>query len=193
MREIERGVCQNCGLDGAKLVSALRAVRTDGDDGGEAMRERWRILGAHSPSFVSRGFRALGERLVRQPIEGNAWEADHIVPVFLGGGCCGLENVRTLCVCCHKLVTKKQAAHRVEQRRTAHPLPYTPSVPKPKATRSKGPRGRRRTIKPKYLSDSSEDDEDARKADVRAAREAPRQRKKRRSEYLSDDSDDDST
>jgi hypothetical protein len=30
------------------------------------------------------------------------WEADHIVPVFQGGGVCGLENYRTLCLLCHK-------------------------------------------------------------------------------------------
>ncbi len=29
------------------------------------------------------------------------WEADHIVPVKDGGGCCGLENYRTLCRKCH--------------------------------------------------------------------------------------------
>jgi hypothetical protein len=30
------------------------------------------------------------------------WEADHIIPVSQGGGCCGLENYRTLCLRCHK-------------------------------------------------------------------------------------------
>lgn len=30
------------------------------------------------------------------------WEADHIIPVSSGGGCCGLENYRTLCLRCHK-------------------------------------------------------------------------------------------
>ncbi len=29
------------------------------------------------------------------------WEADHIVPVFLGGGGCSLENFQTLCEDCH--------------------------------------------------------------------------------------------
>jgi hypothetical protein len=26
------------------------------------------------------------EKLVKEPIEGNAWHADHIVPVYKGGG-----------------------------------------------------------------------------------------------------------
>lgn len=29
------------------------------------------------------------------------WEADHIIPVSKGGGCCGLDNLRTLCRKCH--------------------------------------------------------------------------------------------
>jgi len=30
------------------------------------------------------------------------WEADHKIPVFKGGGLCGLENFQTLCKECHK-------------------------------------------------------------------------------------------
>lgn len=33
------------------------------------------------------------------------WEADHILPVFKGGGACGLDNFQTLCVKCHKIKT----------------------------------------------------------------------------------------
>lgn len=43
------------------------------------------------------------------------WEADHIVPVIEGGGECGLENYRTLCVRCHKQVTRELRA-RMKQR-----------------------------------------------------------------------------
>lgn len=34
------------------------------------------------------------------------WEADHIVPL-VEGGCHTPENVRTLCIACHKSVTKE--------------------------------------------------------------------------------------
>ena len=37
---------------------------------------------------------------------GGLWDADHIVPVKEGGGQCGLDNLRTLCIKCHKQVTK---------------------------------------------------------------------------------------
>ena len=30
------------------------------------------------------------------------WQADHIIPVFLGGSACGLDNFQTLCEDCHK-------------------------------------------------------------------------------------------
>lgn len=34
------------------------------------------------------------------------WHADHIIAVKDGGGECGLDNIRTLCIKCHKTVTK---------------------------------------------------------------------------------------
>lgn len=33
------------------------------------------------------------------------WEADHVVPVSEGGGCCGLDGMRTLCRACHNSET----------------------------------------------------------------------------------------
>lgn len=30
------------------------------------------------------------------------WQADHIIPVFKGGGGCSLDNFQTLCLSCHK-------------------------------------------------------------------------------------------
>ena len=47
------------------------------------------------------------------------WEADHIVPVIEGGGGCGPEGYRTLCVPCHKAETAKLAARRAQKRRLA--------------------------------------------------------------------------
>jgi 5-methylcytosine-specific restriction endonuclease McrA len=51
------------------------------------------------------------------------WEADHVVPVVEGGGGCRLENLRTLCVPCHKRVTRALAARRAEARRQVKQLP----------------------------------------------------------------------
>ena len=41
---------------------------------------------------------------------GGLWDADHIVQVMDGGGECGLENIRTLCIRCHKLITASSRA-----------------------------------------------------------------------------------
>lgn len=38
---------------------------------------------------------------------GDWWDADHITPVIEGGGECGLDNYRTLCLPCHREVTKE--------------------------------------------------------------------------------------
>ena len=65
---------------------------------------------------MERGYKALLDRLVRAAVAGNAWNADHIVPVFRGGGACGLENLRTLCTPCHADVTKQQAKERAAER-----------------------------------------------------------------------------
>jgi 5-methylcytosine-specific restriction endonuclease McrA len=40
------------------------------------------------------------------------WEADHIVPVVEGGGECGIDNLRTVCLHCHKAATRALAAKR---------------------------------------------------------------------------------
>ena len=42
-------------------------------------------------------------KLVRQVQQGNAWQADHIVPVYMGGGLCDIDNLRTLCTLCHQV------------------------------------------------------------------------------------------
>lgn len=40
------------------------------------------------------------------------WDADHIVPVWKGGGLCGLDGYQTLCKVCHALKTAADAAER---------------------------------------------------------------------------------
>ena len=54
---------------------------------------------------------------------GHLWQADHIVPVIEGGGLCGLDGYRTLCVPCHKRVTAEL------RRRLAKPKPLRPALP----------------------------------------------------------------
>lgn len=46
------------------------------------------------------------------------WHMDHIIPVVEGGGCCGLDNLRTLCLWCHKEETADLASRRALKART---------------------------------------------------------------------------
>lgn len=99
--QMEHGVCSNCHLDCHKLVKHIRPLTLD-------MRRDY--IEKVAPNLASR--KKLLDKIVNNPTEGNAWHADHIVPVYRGGGECRLENMRTLCVACHFDVTAEQRAER---------------------------------------------------------------------------------
>lgn len=44
------------------------------------------------------------------------WEIDHITGVWEGGGLCGLENLQTLCVDCHRQKTANDKLRQTKQR-----------------------------------------------------------------------------
>jgi len=46
------------------------------------------------------------------------WDADHIVPVVEGGGECDLENIRTLCLICHRRETRQLRERLVQARKS---------------------------------------------------------------------------
>lgn len=121
LRQLERGVCVLCGLDCVNLVRRLAAVHAPerGAARTEALAKRRALATRLAPAFAS--LRRPFDRLLASPLEGHAWHADHIVPVFRGGGLCSVGNMRTLCVPCHAAVTKEQAKERAEARRRARP------------------------------------------------------------------------
>jgi 5-methylcytosine-specific restriction protein A len=105
----DRGVCQICRLDTAKLkriVDALNRTvhRITGVTEEKKRRAEWRInrLRERFPWAFEKPsvYRRLSLRL-------HLWEMDHIVPVAEGGGSCGLENLRALCRACHLQVTRE--------------------------------------------------------------------------------------
>ena len=74
-------------------------------------------LAAHRLIARSRGARRAGlltlwglTSLERKTL----WDADHVIPVVEGGGECDLLNLRTLCIHCHRVVTR---ALRLRMRR----------------------------------------------------------------------------
>ncbi|PRW44334.1 DNA annealing helicase and endonuclease ZRANB3 [Chlorella sorokiniana] len=111
--KLERGICVSCRLDCHTLVKRLQAVEK-GSRGWEEQRRR--IIAARAPRFMARGYKAYLDALVRRAVEGNAWQADHILPVYKGGGLCDVDNLRTLCVACHADVTKAQTKERAATR-----------------------------------------------------------------------------
>ena len=78
----DRGVCALCATDTVAAQAALK--RSRGRVRAEAL-EMW-------------GLRSVGVRR-------SLWDADHVVPVAEGGGQCDLDNLRTLCLPCHREVT----------------------------------------------------------------------------------------
>lgn len=56
------------------------------------------------------------------------WDADHITPVIEGGGECGLDNYRTLCIPCHRKVTKELHGRLKQKRLDAKILPLLQSA-----------------------------------------------------------------
>jgi hypothetical protein len=87
---LEGGKCRLCGIDGHALFTRVLALEP---------AERLNAL-CNANWRLPKSAKAL-ERLLQNPREGDFWQADHITAVAEGGGSCGLENLRTLCVPCH--------------------------------------------------------------------------------------------
>ncbi|GLI59174.1 hypothetical protein VaNZ11_001003 [Volvox africanus] len=113
LARLEHGVCQMCGLDCTNLVRQLQTIRTTSRD---FLAKRRAVVERLAPRLTRHGYTALLERLLRTATEGFAWQADHITPVYAGGGLCDVDNMRTLCVACHLDVTKAQCKQRAAER-----------------------------------------------------------------------------
>jgi 5-methylcytosine-specific restriction enzyme A len=86
----DKGVCDICNTDTKKIAKQIRnAEPADAQE----LRKKW---GVHKK-----------RRLWKRKWGGGLWDADHIMRVTDGGGLCGLENMRTLCIPCHKKETAK--------------------------------------------------------------------------------------
>ena len=160
---LEKGVCQECGLDCEDLCRRLQVYHRKTVDSGnqaEVIERRTALLKLRAPIFFERGYKTVRDRLLHNPSAGNAWQADHILPVFRGGGMLGLQNLRTLCTICHLKVTKQQATWRKNKRKTLGLLSPTSRVGKaPKRPPRHGARGeKKKRTRPKYLSTQESDE-----------------------------------
>ena len=92
--ERDRGVCALCEIDTVRLRRKVMRMAF-----AARMRELKRLIDS---GVISRGRKSW-------------WEADHILPVREGGDS-NLENVRTLCIPCHRDVTRTLRARLMQSR-----------------------------------------------------------------------------
>jgi 5-methylcytosine-specific restriction protein A len=78
----DRGICQICRADTIAIYAALKRSRGTARAAGLSLYAMKSITSRRS-----------------------LWDADHLVPVAEGGGQCDLDNLRTLCLPCHRRVT----------------------------------------------------------------------------------------
>ena len=93
----DRGVCKLCRADTVAIYAALKRSR-----GSE-----------RSAGLSFYGMRSITSRRT-------LWDADHILAVAEGGGQCDLDNLRTLCVICHRQQTAT-LRQRLQAARTVLP------------------------------------------------------------------------
>lgn len=89
----DRGVCAVCQADTVAIYAALKRSRGAAREAGLSIY----------------GMKTIHARR-------SLWDADHILPVAEGGGQCDLDNLRTLCLPCHREAT---AELRLRLRRRA--------------------------------------------------------------------------
>lgn len=106
--ERDKGVCALCGVDTGKQAKELRA---------EFGVQHSRPAADREKAFYAR-LRALHISSSRwHETFGGLWDMDHTVPVIEGGGSCGLENLRTLCLRCHWQQTRTLGRRRSQRRK----------------------------------------------------------------------------
>eukprot|EP00930_Biecheleria_cincta_P023520 TRINITY_DN16982_c0_g1_i1.p1 TRINITY_DN16982_c0_g1~~TRINITY_DN16982_c0_g1_i1.p1 ORF type:complete len:1511 (-),score=233.62 TRINITY_DN16982_c0_g1_i1:373-4905(-) len=108
--ELERGICQSCGIDCHSVFQSLLTASPG--------PRRHACLSEVAPRIASNPILASRILEAQRVTEGLLWQADHIVPVWEGGGMCGVENLQSLCVACHAAKTSSEASQRANRRQT---------------------------------------------------------------------------
>lgn len=98
--ERDRGICALCGVDTLAAWISIKRAR-----------------GVHRVKLLQ-------EWGLKKMMRASLWDADHILPVVRGGGECDLENIRTLCLKCHREVTRELRRGLSEQVAKADHLPH---------------------------------------------------------------------
>jgi 5-methylcytosine-specific restriction endonuclease McrA len=83
----DRGRCAACSIDTVAAYNVLKRSRG----------------AARAAGLSLYGMKTITSRR-------SLWDADHILPVAEGGGQCDLDNLRTLCLLCHREATRELRA-----------------------------------------------------------------------------------
>ncbi len=86
----DKGICKLCNIDTKKIAKEVLSLE-----------------GEEKKKFLIENKILFKRKIWKKKHGGGLWDADHIKPVKEGGGQCGLENIRTLCIPCHKKITKE--------------------------------------------------------------------------------------
>ena len=126
--ERDRGVCSNCGINTEDLRKAFRWfndwLHKEDARAGNSLRG---VTFRTEPTLRSlMSAKGIPKHLA---LEDNFWQADHIIPLAEGGKLCDLDNLRTVCIPCHKKHTAALAARLAQQRRVAKATTLSQSQP----------------------------------------------------------------
>ncbi|KAH9599821.1 Helicase [Trypanosoma melophagium] len=112
VREADKGICSCCQVDCETLCSLVAVATT--------RKEREAVIDRMHPHM--RHYPNLFNRIVENPVPGNVWNADHILPVSQGGGEASMDNLQTLCVACHteKTISEAKMRHKYITKESHH-------------------------------------------------------------------------
>lgn len=97
----DKGVCALCGVDTWAINRRVKRIY-------ERSKGHWNndFTARKTRPFTYARIRRFARQTGYYP-NARPYEIDHIVPVCEGGGCCGLDNLRTVCFDCHRHETAK--------------------------------------------------------------------------------------
>lgn len=132
----DKGVCALCGIDTKESAELLDKIKLNVGPGCLEHHSNYRLRSERVKTLgptQNQWSRPAARKAYWRKVSGiccciacvarreypTGWEADHIVPVVEGGGLCGIEGYRTLCIACHHKETAKLAARRATSRQRA--------------------------------------------------------------------------
>ena len=96
--ERDHGICSICNIDTKKTA-----------------KEANLLVGKDKEEYLKKYNISLKRKIWKSRHGGGLWDGDHIVTVKDGGGCSSLENMRTLCIMCHKIITSQTGTRKKKE------------------------------------------------------------------------------